>query len=384
MNLDDLDIPALRRRRSTKWSHYPSDVIPAWVAEMDFPLAEPVREAVIAAALRDDFGYPPFLQDTGFREVVAAWAERSYGWQVEPESVIVLPDVVRALSLSLEALTRPGDRVVIQPPVYPPFFTVIKESGRTLVENPLVMSGGRYEVDLLSLDQALSRAAAFILCNPQNPTGRSFSREELEAMATLAIKHDVVVISDEVHSQLSLPGTTHTVFATLNEELSGRTMTVTAASKSWNFGGLKCGLAIPGTPAMGDKMSALGTLALHGASIVGILATEAALTQGGPWMSRIVDYLDGSRRLLGELLGEHLPEVGYALPEATYLAWLDCRALGLKPDPFTFFLDRARVALSPGENFGSQGKGFVRLNYATSRPIITEIVHRMAAAVRAR
>lgn len=380
-DLDNLDLEQLRARRSTKWSHYPGDVIPAWVAEMDFPLAEPVRRALSAAVERDDVGYPPRLEDVGFREVVAGWAEREYGWRFEPKWVFVVPDVVRGLELALEAFTAKGDGVVIHPPVYPPFFSVIRESSRTIVENPLALINGRYEIDFEGLDAALRGASALILCNPHNPTGRSFTREELLALADLAITHDVTVISDEVHSALTLPGATHTAFATLGPEVAARTITVTAASKAWNFGGLKCGIAVAGTAELAAKFEALGTLAMHGAGILGMEATEAAFTQGGAWMGEVVAYLDGSRLLLAELLATHLPEIEYVMPEATYLAWLDCRALDLQPDPFTFFLEQARVAFSPGPTFGTQGEGFVRFNFATSRGMITEIVRRMAEAV---
>lgn len=379
---DDLDLGVLHRLHSAKWRHYPADVIPAWVAEMDFPVAEPVKQALISASERSDFGYPASIEHTGFGEVVAGWAERSYGWKVDPNSVVILPDVVRALHVGVLSFSEPGDGVVIQPPVYPPFFMVVKENDRRVVENPMFFRNGRYELDIGGLDAALAEASVLILCNPQNPTGRSFSREELDAMAELAIRHDVIVISDEVHSPLTLPGATHTVFATLGDEVAARTLTVTAASKAWNFGGLKCGFAVAGSDEMTRKLKGLGHLASGGASIAGIEATEAAFLKGGPWMDEVTAYLDGNRRLLGELLAGHLPEVVYAMPEATYLAWLDCRALDLKPDPYTFFLEEARVALSEGPRFGTQGEGFVRFNFATSRAIVTEIVQRMAAAVR--
>lgn len=378
---DDVELGDLHLRRSAKWSKYPPDVIPAWVAEMDFPMAEPVRRALQEAIGHNDLGYPPSSADVGFGDTVAGWAGRSYGWRVDPESVVILPDVVRGLEVGLKVLTDPGDGVVIQPPVYPPFFMVINHTGRRVVENPLVLRNGRFEVDLEDLDDAMSRARTFILCNPHNPTGRSFSRQELEAMAELAIRHDVTVISDEVHSPLTMPGVEHNVFVNLGEEVAERTITVTAASKAWNFGGLKCGLAVAGSPGLRERLQGLGHLDTGGASILGIAATEAAFTDGGSWMDRVVTYLDGNRRLLAELLDKHLPEIRYVMPEATYLGWLDCRALDLEPDPYTFFLDRARVAFSPGPSFGTQGEGFVRFNFGTSRAIITEIVERMADAM---
>lgn len=379
---DNLKLENLHRLHSAKWRHYPGEVIAAWVAEMDFPVADPVRRAVIAAAERSDLGYPASAEHTGFGEVVAGWADRSYGWKVDPGSVLILPDVVRALQVGLLVTTEPGDGVVIQPPVYPPFFSVVRDNGRRLVENPMVFRTGRYEVDLVGLDAAMAESKVFILCNPQNPTGRCFSREELEAMADLAIRHDVLVISDEVHSPLTLPGSSHTVFAMLGDEVAERTITVTAASKAWNFGGLKCGFAVAGSDAVTAKLKSLGHHATGSPSILGIEATEAAFTEGGPWIDRVVRYLDGNRRLLADLLNEHLPEVVYAMPEGTYLAWLDCRDLNLNPDPQAFFLEEAKVAFSAGPNFGTQGEGFVRFNFATSRAIVTEMVERMAAAVR--
>lgn len=377
---DDLRLDELRLRRSAKWTHYPADVIPAWVAEMDFPVAGPVRRVVAAAAARNDFGYASSIEDIRFGEVVASWAGCSYGWEVDPNSVVVLPDVVRGLQVAVQVLTDPGDGVVIQPPVYPPFFTVVTGTGRTLIENPLIVRNGRYEMDLEDLEEAFGRAKAFMLCNPHNPTGRSFSREELEAVALLAERYNVAIIADEVHSPLTLPGARHTVFATLGPEVAARTMTVTAASKAWNFGGLKCGLAI-GTPEMAAALNELGWLATGGAGILGLEATVAAFTEGAPWMADVVEYLDGNRHLLQSLLARHLPQVLYRMPEATYLAWLDCRVLDLQPDPFTFFLTRAKVGFSSGPDFGTQGEGFVRFNFATSRAMIEEMVRRMAAAV---
>ncbi len=383
LGLDRLTLDELRRRRGVKWTHYSADVIPAWVADMDFPLAEPIRRAVIAAAERDDFGYGPYPEDIGFREMIAGWAERTYGWHVDPQTVFVVSNAVRGLKVAVEVLTVPGDGVVIQPPVYPPFFTVIEESGRKIVENPLVSRNGRYELDLEGLDEALGSARALMLCNPQNPTGRSFSRQELIAIAQLAEKHDVGVISDEIHSPLTLPGATHTVFATLSDDAARRTMTVTSAAKAWNFGGLQCGYVVGGTLAMAEKIEALGHVTLGGASSLGLEATRAALTEGQPWMEQVVAYLAATRDLLPQLL-QQLPGVGYTAPEATYFAWLDCRDLDLRPDPFTFFLEQAKVALSAGEKFGTQGEGFVRLNFATSRKILEAIVRRMSEALRTR
>jgi cystathionine beta-lyase len=229
----------------------------------------------------------------------------------------------------------------------------------------------------------MGRARALMLCHPQNPTGRSFSVEELKAIAELAEKHDVAVISDEIHSPLTLPGAAHTVFATLSDAAVRRTMTVTSAAKAWNFAGLQCAYIVGGTMEMAEKIEALGHLALGGASTLGLEATWAALTEGQPWLDEVIAYLAGTRDLLPELI-QQLPGVGYRPPEATYFAWLDFRALDLRPDPFTFFLEEAKVALSAGGKFGTQGEGFLRLNLATSRSILEEVVRRMSKSITSR
>lgn len=348
---------------------------------MDFPVAEPIRRALSCSLERHDLGYAASPDDVGFGEVVAGWASRRYGWDVDPSRVFMVPDVVRAIDVALQVVTGPGDGVVIQPPVYPPFFSVIHDAGLSLIENPLQPMNGHYEIDLDGLDAALRAGRALLLCNPQNPTGRCFTRPELEAVLDLAERHDVTVISDEIHSSLTYPQHRHQVFAAMSPRAAARTITVTAASKAWNFGGLKCGFAVAGSAALAGRMSALPGSALRGAGILGIEATVAALTEGDEWLDRAMQYLDGNRRLLARLLEQQLPAIRYRIPESTYLAWLDCRKLGLAHDPFTFFLDRARVALSDGRSFGSQGEGFVRLNFATSRTILREMVGRMARAV---
>lgn len=377
---DDLHLDELGRRSSAKWSKYPPDVLPAWVAEMDFPLADPIRQRLHRAIDRDDLGYPPPAESSGLGEVVAEWAERRFGWQVDPSYVMAVPDVVKGIQIVLHALSEPGDGVVIQPPVYPPFFSLVPHAGRTVVENPLLRSAGRYEIDLEDLDRCLNHARVLLLCNPQNPTGRAFSREELEAVAELAERHDALVISDEIHAPLVLPGAEHVAFATLGEEVARRTVTVTAASKAWNFGGLKCGLVVAGSPNQAKELQSLPHVAVSGASILGIEATKAALAEGQPWMDEVVGYLDGNRHLLRELLEDRGLSIGYEPPESTYLGWLNCRPLGLD-DPFRFFLDRARVAFSNGRDFGSQGAGFVRFNFGTARSILEEMVQRMARAI---
>jgi cystathionine beta-lyase len=378
-SFDDVSLGALRRRRSAKWQTYPPDVLPAWVAEMDFPLAPPVRDALQAALDDDDCGYP---FPGGLAESFAPFAAERWGWTVDPARVRLVPDVMIAVVETLRVLTAPGDGVVINPPVYRPFFGAIDELGRELVEAPMAEGAGRWELDLDALEAAFAGGArTYLLCNPHNPTGRSLARAELEAVAELALRHDVAVVSDEIHAPLTLAGATHTPFASLGEDAARRGLTITGATKAWNLAGMKCAVVVAGSAAMEQELAALPESLRFHAGHFGVLGTSAAFESGGPWLDELLAYLDGNRRLLAELLAERLPEVGYVPAEAGYLAWLDCRALGLGDDPAEAFLGRGRVALSPGPHFGTQGRGFARLNLGTSAALVAEAVERIAATV---
>jgi cystathionine beta-lyase len=376
---DDLSLDALRARRSAKWAMYPPDVLPAWVAEMDFPLAGPVRDVLRRAVELDDCGYP---YAAGLPESFAAFASRRWGWAPDPARVRLVPDVMLAVAALLRTLTRPGDGVVISPPVYPPFFAVIEELGRTVVEAPLAFTDGRWELDLDALERAFAGgASAYLLCNPHNPTGRVLARAELEAVAALAARHDVAVVSDEIHAPLALAGASHIPLASLGEDLSGRAVSLTGATKAWNLAGLKAAVLVVGSARMEEELEALPESLRYHAGHLGVLATIASFDDGGPWLEELLAYLDGNRRLLDSLLAAHLPDVRYVAPEAGYLAWLDCRALPLGDDPSEAFLERGRVALSPGPRFGDAGRGFARLNFGTSAALLADAVERMAAAL---
>ncbi|HZQ02931.1 MAG TPA: MalY/PatB family protein [Gaiellaceae bacterium] len=372
---DDLSLDELRARRSAKWATYPADVLPAWVAEMDFALAGPVRAALQAALDRDDCGYP--YPDT-LGQAFAGFAARRFGWPVEPANAWLAADVVVGIAEALRLLTAPGEGVVITPPVYPPFFATIREIGRAVAEAPLATAAGGCELDLDRLERAFAAGArTLLLCNPHNPTGRVFSRLELERLATLAERHGVAVVADEIHAPLTLPGTAFTPFATLG---LSRTVTITSASKAWNLAGLKCAVVVP-EAGLRDELAPLAQTLRYHAGHLGVLASIAAFEEGEPWLDELVAYLDGNRRIVGELLAALLPQVRYLPPDAGYLAWLDCRALGLGDDPSQAFLERGRVALSPGPAFGSEGRGFARLNFGTSRAILTDAIARLASAV---
>jgi cysteine-S-conjugate beta-lyase len=372
-------LETLRKRTSHKWRNYPADVLPAFVAEMDFDLAPPIVEAVTSALAAGDCGYG-HKGDLG--DAFAAFAAKRLRWSPDPALVYAIPDVMTGVAEVLQALTPPGSGVVINPPVYQPFFYRVRLAGRRVVEAPLRRDeDGRYDLDPDALDRALSAdgVAAYLLCSPHNPSGRVWSREQLITAADICRRHGAVLLVDEIHAPLALGGAEHVPFLSLDHEQSERAVSFTSASKGWNIPGLKCGLAIAGSPQMYAVLEERWEALLPGQ--VGVLGSAAAFTESLPWLDALLAQLDQNRDLLGRLLGEHLPGVRYVPPEASFLAWLDCRALGLGDDPARAFLDRGRVALSPGPGFGSQGKGFARLNIGTSPDLITEAVRRMSLAL---
>ena len=382
---EDLDAERLRRRLSAKWRTHGAPTLPAWVAEMDYPVAPAIRAVLERAIELDDFGYPAGRYQ---REVPEAFAERMrqrYGWNADPSRVVVLSDVVQGLYLALLSFTAPGDGVLVQTPIYPPFLSCVKDTARRLVASPLRDEGGRYGIDFDRLRAEAPGVRALLLCHPHNPTGRCFTRAELEGLAALAIEHDWVVLSDEIHADLTHPGATFVPFASLGPEVAARTITLSSASKAFNIAGLRCALAHLGSDAQLARFDAV--LPEHARGGVGILAqhaTVAAWREGEAWLSEVRAALDVRRQRLVAELGRQLPEAKVYLPEATYLAWIDLRALALAPAPAEFFRRHARVALSDGHYFGAGFEGFARINFATSAALLDEIVDRMASAVRGR
>jgi cystathionine beta-lyase len=392
--LTRLTLAQLRRRTSMKWRTHPADVLPLWVAEMDVPLAPPVVEALHGALALGDTGYP---FGTGYAEAVAAFARERWQWDgLCVEHTAIVPDVMLGIVEVLRLVTGPGDAVVVCSPVYPPFYAFVSHDAREVVEARL---GPDLRIDLDSLEEAFVRArrggrrAAFLMSNPHNPTGVVHSRGELEAVAALARRHGVRVVSDEIHAPLVLPGATFTPF--LSVPGAENAFMMTSASKAWNLAGLKAAVAVAGPEAV-DELRLLPEEVGHGPSHLGVIAHTAAFREGGEWLDDLLGGLDANRKLLGELVAEHVPRVRCHRPEGTYLAWLDCTELGLDDGtvadgpgivsdlagPARMFLDKARVALSSGHVFGSGGRGHVRLNFGTTPEILRRALVRMGRAVR--
>jgi cystathionine beta-lyase len=380
--LTELDLATLRRRRSVKWRQYPDDVLPLFVAEMDTPLAPPIQAALATAIRLGDTGY---ADPQRLPEAFAGFVARRFGWWPDPASMVIAADVASSMMNLLRVLTRRGDAVLFNTPGYPPFFPDIRNTGRQVRESPLSRSAdGRYSLDLdrLAHDLAAPDVTAYVLVNPHNPTGLVLSRADLSAVAQLADQHGVRVIADEIHGPLCYPGVSFVPYLSLPEAQRG--VSLMAASKAWNIAGLKAALIVPGTAAV-DDVRAIPIEARFATGVLGVLASEVAFRSAEGWLDALLDGLTANRALLGTLVAEHLPQVGYQPPDATFLAWLDCRGLGLPPGrEAEVFLDEGRVAVNAGPTFGQPGTGFVRLNFATSPQLLTAAVQQMAAAVSSR
>lgn len=381
VDFDSVTEAQLRQRTSAKWSNYPADVLPAWVAEMDFPLAAPIADALRATLDASDTGYA-FPNELG--GAFSRWALRSFDWNVAPTDVHLVSDVVTGIAEILRVATSPGDRVVIDPPVYAPFAGTIRSLGREVVEAPLAFDSDGWRLDLRAIERAYATAPgvrAHLLCSPQNPTGRVHRRAELAALAELADRYDVLVLSDEIHAPLTLPGASHHAFPTVSDAAKRRGIVLTSASKTWNVAGLKAAMMVASSAETREVLAKLPHELPYHAGHWGVVAARAAFAAGEPWRQAVIAHLDRNRRLLAELLAENIPQVRYIAPEASYLAWLDCRALEVGPDPARAFLQKGRVALSSGPSFGTGGAGFARLNIATSRTLLEEAIRRMRIAL---
>ena len=379
---DQITMDELRRRGSVKWTRGGPDVIGAFVAEMDFGAAPAVDAALRDVIARSDFGYLSEHAATEMAQACAAWQQETYGWAVDPARIRPLPDVIKGLEAAITVFSRPDSPVILPTPAYMPFLTVPPRLGRQIIQVPMIASGGRLVLDLDGIDAAFKAGGhLLILCNPCNPVGRVYTGDELAAVAEVVDRNGGRVFADEIHAPLVYPGGKHLPYATISEQAAAHAITATAASKGWNLPGLKCAQLILTSEADAAIWAEQGFMMEHGASTPGVRVTTAVYRDGGAWLRDVVDYLDGSRKLLAQWLAEQLPAIGYQPPEGTYLAWLDCRDLGLADSPGDFFLAKARVLLTDGPACGEAGQGHVRLNFATPRPVLAEIVRRMAEAV---
>jgi cystathionine beta-lyase len=381
MNYDFDQCIDRRSSESLKWNRYGEDVLPLWVADMDFRSPEPVISALHARVEHGVFGYacdPPEL-----REVIVDRLQRLYGWQVSPEELLFFPGVVTAFNLVCHAFGAPGDGVLLQTPVYYPMLYAPAGAGLRNEEMELTRCpDGHYEIDLDLFDRTIGdRTRIFIMCNPHNPVGRVFRREELARMAETCLRHNILICSDEIHCDLVFEGNRHLPMATLAPEVADRTITLMAPSKTFNVPGLKFSVAIVQNAELRKTLKETHTGLVHGMNVMAYTAALAAYREGQPWLEELLSYLEGNLDLLVEYVGSDLPGVSMSRPEATYLAWLSCHDAGIAGSPYEFFLNQAKVALNDGAVYGRGGEGFVRLNFGCPRWRLVEALDRMEEAL---
>ena len=387
-NSFDLPMDMLRARQSAKWQKYGPDILPAWVADMDFAVAHPIRRAMERIVADQDYGYanrPDGGAEGYLAQAFKARMADRFGWQVELDLVQPLGDLVQGMYSVICALTDPGNGIILPLPAYPPFHSSINDTGRTLVPLDMRDDGTRRVMDMVELERlaAVPGTKMLLLCNPQNPTGRVFDRAELEAMGRIAIAHDLIILSDEIHADLIYDGVRHIPISMLSAEIAARTITITSATKSFNIPGLRCGVMYFGDGALRERYHRRIPKKILGTpGITGIDTTVAAWNAGQPWLDEVVTHLQTMRDRVANTLASELPEIGFRKPEGTYLAWLDCTKLPVAGGAFDFFHDRAKVAFNAGESFDPAAHKFARFNFATSQMIVDRILERMVAAVR--
>ncbi|MDY6916339.1 MAG: PatB family C-S lyase [Chloroflexota bacterium] len=368
---------------SVKWRRYGEGVIPLWVGDMDFLSPEPVVRALHVRAEHGVFGYG--AEPAELRSVIVERLERLYGWRVSPDWMAFTPGVVVGFNLACRAIASPGDGMLVQTPLYYPILRVPVNAGLGLDEMELTRCGdGRYDIDFDAFEAAIGeRTRVFVLCNPHNPVGRVFRRDELERMAEICLRHDVAICSDEIHCDLVFSGSEHVPIASLAPEIAEHTITLMAPSKTFNIPGLRCSVAIIANEELRRRFEAARVGLVPNPNIMGYVAALAAYRQGEPWLEQLLRYLEANRDFLLGYVESRLPGIEMGRPEATYFAWLDCRRAGIAGSPFEFFLEKARVALSDGPQFGRGGEGYVRLNFACPRAMLEAALECMRQALTA-
>lgn len=378
------DFDTVQNRRgsdSAKWKKYGDDVLPMWVADMDFVSAEPIIRALHERVDHRFFGYAYPREE--LCQTIQSRLKDLYGWEIREDQIFHLPGLVTGLNFFFQAFTVPGEGVLVQPPVYHHFIKDPICHGRRLMDPPLVQRGDTYEVDFEAFEGAITEETRiFILCNPHNPVARVFSRGELEKMAEICLRRGLIICSDEIHCDLLFPGQRHIPIASLGPEVADRTVTLIAPSKTYNLAGLRCGLAIIQSPEIINNWKKATQGLNSGLNIMGQVAALAGYREGKEWLDQVLAYLTGNRDFLGQYISTKLPGIHMTRMEGTYLAWLDCREANIPKNPFQFFLEEAKVALNDGAEFGRGGEGFVRLNFACPRKTLVEALDRMSAALQ--
>ena len=378
------NLAELQTHTSAKWRSFPQDVLPLPVAEMDFPVAEPIRALLTEMVAKSDLGYLDVIPELGLG--FQKFAAERWEWDVDPLQVRAATDVGVAVVEILRVFTQPGDSILVSSPVYHNFYTWINETKLNKVDVPFERTGDEsknpWEINWDGIEKAYaSGIKAHLLCSPHNPLGRIYSKEELLRLIGLAKKHKVLIISDEIHAPLTYKGETFTPFLSLGKDAEEVGVTVTAASKGWNIAGLKCAIIVSQNEAMNKRLNELAPAMHYRASLLGGFASAVAFAEGGIWLDSVLENLDHNRKMIKDLLAAKLPSVRYHIPQNSYLAWLDLEALQLGEDPNLTLIKNGRVAFNAGHTFGVQCSQYVRLNFATSPTIVTEAIERIARSI---
>ena len=378
------NLAELQTHRSEKWRGFPADVLPLPVAEMDFPVAQPIRDLLTQMVAKSDLGYLGSIPELGLG--FKKFSAERWNWEVDPLQVRAATDVGVAVVEILRVFTKPGDSILLSSPVYHNFYNWINETHLNLVDVPFERTGNEsanpWEINWDGIEKAYaSGLKVHILCSPHNPLGRIYTKEELLRIVALAKRYDVLVISDEIHAPLTYKGNTFTPILNLGTDAESVSVTVTAASKGWNIAGLKCAIIVSQNQAINERLATMPMAVHYRASLLGGFATAIAFAEGGVWLDSVMENLDHNRHMIKELLNSQLPSVKYHIPDNSYLAWLDLEALNLGDNPTETLLAKGRVAFNAGHTYGKQCSQYVRLNFATSPTIITEAIHRIARAI---
>ncbi len=377
-----VSLAELQTHKSEKWRGFPSDVLPLPVAEMDFPVAEPIRRAIIEMINKSDLGYLGNIPELG--EAFSEFSTRRDGWTPDPLQVRVAADVGVGIVETLRVITKPGDKILINSPVYPNFWTWSRETHLDYIDVPLTRSenevnGSYWHLDWDGIEKAYqSGLKVHLISNPHNPLGRVYMRDELERLVKLAHAHNVVIISDEIHSPLTFSEQKFIPILSLSDEARAVSVTVTSSSKGWNIAGLKCAIIVTQDAAMFERLNEIAPATHYRASLLGAFASVAAFREGEPWLNKLMAQLDHNRKLVDQLVKEKLPLAKSHIPHCSYLSWIDFSEYKLELEPATHFLEQGRVAFQPGVRFGDQWSNFLRLNFATSPEIIEEAINRAA------
>lgn len=376
------DFDAVHERRGTgssKWSKYSADVLPMWVADMDFPAAPEIVDAIRSRLAHPLLGYG--IARDELRTQIIVDMKAKYGWTVAEEEIVFLPGVEPGFNMALKAMLQQGDGLLVQTPVYRPILNAAGHWGLIRREAPLTPTDAGWTMDVEAFEAELSRSKAFLLCNPQNPTGKVFSADELKVIAELCRKHDVLIIADEIHCELLFDGLQHTAIATVSQDAADRTITLMAASKTYNIAGLKTAFAIIQNKAVRDKFVASRLGMVDSVNILGLEATLAAFSQAHEWKTRMLAYLEENRDHLSKQVAERFPSARMIKPQGTFLAWIDCSLLDLRPDPQAFFVEHGKVGFSAGSEFGEAYGDYIRLNFGCPRELLDEGLNRIQSAL---